>query len=48
MDKIIEEYEFDKILFNSPHRVDRYQEFVRRRIFEVRCWNIVWSRKYWI
>jgi hypothetical protein len=36
MDKIIEEYEFDKILFNSPHRVDRYQEFVRRRIFEVR------------
>ncbi|MDD4387903.1 MAG: hypothetical protein PHV87_01655 [Bacilli bacterium] len=36
MDKIIEEYEFDKILFDNPHRVDRYQEFINRRIYEVR------------
>jgi len=36
MDKIVEEYEFDKILFNNPYRVDRYQEFINRRVFEVR------------
>jgi hypothetical protein len=36
MNKIIEEYEFDKILFNTPHRVDDYQDFIRRRVYEVR------------
>jgi len=36
MEKIIEEYEFDKILFGGPHRVDHYQDFINRRIYEVR------------
>lgn len=33
---IIEEYEFEKILFDSPARIDSYQEYVNRRIFETR------------
>lgn len=33
---IIEEYEFDKILFNNPTRIDSYQEYISRRIFETR------------
>jgi len=33
---IIEEYEFDKILFDNPTRIDSYQEYVSRRVFETR------------
>lgn len=36
MHKIVEEYEFDKILFNNPMRIDGYQEFINRHAYEVR------------
>lgn len=36
MDKIIEEYEFDKILFRNPNRIDSYQNYINRHVFEVR------------
>lgn len=36
LSNILEEYEFDKILFNSPTRIDSYQEYVNRRIYETR------------
>lgn len=36
LNNIIEEYEFDKILFNNPTRIDSYQEYINRRIFETR------------
>lgn len=36
LNKIYEEYEFDKIVFNSPNRLDTYQEYVNKRIYETR------------
>lgn len=36
MDKIYEEYELDKMLFNNPMRIDGYQEFINRHAFEAR------------
>lgn len=36
LNQILEEYEFDKILFNNPSRVDSYQEYVNRRVYETR------------
>jgi hypothetical protein len=36
LNRIIEEYEFDKILFNSPMRIGDYQEYISRHSFEVR------------
>ncbi|MDD4000523.1 MAG: hypothetical protein PHX62_06495 [Bacilli bacterium] len=36
MNKILEEYEFEKILFNNPMRIDGYQEFISRHSYEVR------------
>lgn len=39
MDKIVEEYEFEKILFNNPMRIDGYQEFIARHTYEVRVFQ---------
>lgn len=36
LNNILEEYEFDKILFNSPNRIDSYQEYINKRVFETR------------
>lgn len=36
LSNILEEYEFDKILFKNPIRLNSYQEYVNRRIFETR------------
>jgi hypothetical protein len=36
MSKIYEEYEFEKILFNNPMRIDGYQDFINRHSYEVR------------
>lgn len=36
MDRIYEEYELDKMLFNNPMRIDGYQEFINRHAFEAR------------
>lgn len=36
MNRIIEEYEFEKVLFNSPYRIDSYQEYINRHAFETR------------
>lgn len=33
---ILEEYEFDKILFNNPTRIDSYQEYINKRVYETR------------
>lgn len=36
LDKVIEEYEFDKFLFNNPSRIDSYQDYVNHHAFEAR------------
>lgn len=36
LNNILEEYEFDKVLFNSPARIDSYQEYINKRIYETR------------
>lgn len=36
MNRIIEEYEFEKILFNNPYRIDSYQKYINRHAFETR------------
>jgi len=36
LNNILEEYEFDKISFNTPTRIDSYQEYITKRIFETR------------
>jgi len=45
MNKIIEEYEFDKILFNNPMRIDGYQEFITRHSYEVRVLQYCLEKK---